>query len=546
MVFNRLSVRWRLALIIVLSLLGYASLVTVAVVSIQQSLHQSYQTSIRNIVTTGYHALEYFHEQEKNGRMTRNQAQAAAKEYLRGLRYGNNDYFNLFDYQTRSVMHPIHPEFEGKDQSHQKDTHGVPFVKLMVANAATSAERTAFQSTEFPRAGSKVPVAKLQFLRAFEPWQWVLASGVYLDDVDRVFKEKLTTFLLIAGTALFGAATLTFFISRSLMRQLGGEPAYAAQLLQEVAVGNLAVEVRVASDADASMLAALKASLASVRNILAEIAASAGQVATHSQSITRSAQSVTGASHAQSDATKAVAVAIEELSVSIDHISAGSQETEQNSARAVELANLGQFKVGEAAAAMSGISVSIGDAVQRIGGLVVRTNEIGLVANVIKDIAAQTNLLALNAAIEAARAGEQGRGFAVVADEVRGLAERTARATIEIEQMITAIQADTQSAVSCIQSAVPQAETGVRLAQEAAQSLEEIRSGTDTTLIRIRDVATATREQSAAGVAISRQVEQIAQMVDSTNEAVNHIAVAVVELEQLSARLNQMVGRFQY
>ncbi|AXK40677.1 methyl-accepting chemotaxis protein [Crenobacter cavernae] len=546
MVFNRLSVRWRLALIIVLSLLGYASLVTVAVVSIRQSLYQSYQTSIRNIVTTGYHTLEYFHEQEKNGRMSRNQAQAAAKEYLRGLRYGNNDYFNLFDYQTRSVMHPIRPEFEGKDQSHQKDTHGVPFVKLMVTNAATSAERTAFQLTEFPRPGSKEPVAKLQFLRAFEPWQWVLASGVYLDDVDRVFREKLTTFLLIAGAGLLAISTLAYFISCSLMKQLGGEPSYAAQVLQEVAVGKLAVEVRVASEADGSMLAALKTSLASVRNILAEIAASAGQVATHSQAITRSAQSVTGASHAQSDATKAVAVAIEELSVSIDHISAGSQETEQNSARAVELANLGQFKVGEAAAAMSSISVAIGDAVQRIGGLVVRTNEIGLVANVIKDIAAQTNLLALNAAIEAARAGEQGRGFAVVADEVRGLAERTARATVEIEQMIATIQTDTQSAVSCIQSAVPQAETGVRLAEEAAQSLEEIRSGTDATLIRIRDVATATREQSAAGVAISRQVEQIAQMVDSTNEAVNHIALAVAELEQLSARLNQMVGRFQY
>jgi len=546
MVFSSLSVRRRLALIIALSLLGYASLVAVAVVSIRQSLYQSYQTSIRNIVTTGYHALDYFHQQEVSGRMTREQAQAAAKDYLRGLRYGNNDYFNLFDYHVRSVMHPIHPEFEGKDQSHQKDSHGVPFVQLMVTGAATSADRAAFQDTEFPRPGSKAPVAKLQYLRAFEPWQWVLASGVYLDDVDRVFHEKLITFLLIAAAGLCAMVTLTFFISRSLMRQLGGEPAYAAGVLQQVAAGDLAVEVEVAAGAKGSMLEALQTSLASVRATLAEIGTSAGKVAVHSQAIGASAQSVTHASHVQSDATKAVAAAIEQLSASIEHIAAGSRETERNSARAVELARLGQSKVGEAAAAMQGIAGTIDGTVLQIDQLVTRTDEIGAVAGVIKDIAVQTNLLALNAAIEAARAGEQGRGFAVVADEVRSLAERTASATVEIEQMVGTIQADTRTAVDAIRMAVPQVAAGVQLAEEAALSLREIHDGTGATLVRVRDVSAATQEQSSASLEISLKVEQIAHMVDSTNASVQSIAQAVDELASVSTGLNGMIGRFRY
>ncbi|MDN0083909.1 methyl-accepting chemotaxis protein [Crenobacter sp. SG2305] len=546
MAFSRLSVRRRLALIIALSLLGYICLIVVAVVSIQQSLYQSYQTSIRNIVTTGYHALDYFHQQETSGRMTRDQAQAAAKDYLRGLRYGNNDYFNLFDYQVRSVMHPIHPEFEGKDQSHQKDTHGVPFVRLMVTSAANSAERSAFQSTEFPRPGSSAPVAKLQYLRGFDPWQWVIASGVYLDDVDRIFREKLITFLLVSIAGLLAMAALTFFISRSLMQQLGGEPAYAAGLLQEVAAGNLAVDVKVARTGTASMLEALQTSLTSIRTIMTAIGTSAGKVAAHAQAISTSAQSVTHASGTQSDATKAVAAAVEQLSVSIEHISAISLDTEHDSARAVDLAKQGKSKAGEAAAAMQDISETIDTTVLRIDQLVARTDEIGSVAGVIKDIAAQTNLLALNAAIEAARAGEQGRGFAVVADEVRGLAERTANATVEIENMVKTIQVDTRTAVGAIRTAVPLVASGVTLAEEAAQSLEEIHKGTGATLGRVRDVAAATREQSAASQEISRQIEQIASMADSTNKSVNSIAQAVNELESVSAGLNGMVGQFHY
>jgi len=194
---------------------------------------------------------------------------------------------------------------------------------------------------------------------------------------------------------------------------------------------------------------------------------------------------------------------------------------------------------------MNAIATSISGAAERIGTLVARANEIGTIAGVIKDIAAQTNLLALNAAIEAARAGEQGRGFAVVADEVRGLAERTAAATVQIEQMIGAIQGDTEHAVQAMETAKPQVHRGVELVDGAARSLREIRQGATDTLARVRDVANATREQSTASTAIAQQVEEIAQMVDHTSASVKQTATAAAELERTAERLGEMVRRFR-
>ena len=227
-------------------------------------------------------------------------------------------------------------------------------------------------------------------------------------------------------------------------------------------------------------------------------------------------------------------------------LSRSARDTATNSSAAAALAEKGEEKTAEAADEMTRIAQTVGSASQRIQELVGRAREIGSIANVIKEIAAQTNLLALNAAIEAARAGEQGRGFAVVADEVRGLAERTAGATVQIEDMIKGIQKDTSGAVDAMSSVSAQVDSGVAQMHDAADSLREIRVGAGVALDRIRDVADATKEQSAASNAIAQQVEQIAQMVDGTSSAMLDAANSVDDLEVLSSSLNEVVGRFRY
>jgi methyl-accepting chemotaxis protein len=176
--------------------------------------------------------------------------------------------------------------------------------------------------------------------------------------------------------------------------------------------------------------------------------------------------------------------------------------------------------------------------------LLQRSSEIGGIAGVIKEIADQTNLLALNAAIEAARAGEQGRGFAVVADEVRKLAERTSKATQNITHMVSTVQRDTSSAVSSMQAVLPLVTMSVELAQAAAGELREIAEGNLATLEKVREVAVATAEQTQASTSVAQNVERIAQMVESSAESVQAANSNVSTLKSLSESLREAVSRF--
>lgn len=280
--------------------------------------------------------------------------------------------------------------------------------------------------------------------------------------------------------------------------------------------------------------------------MVAQIASGAPTLKETAESLSHASGQVATASHYQADSTSSMAAAIEQMTVSINHISDSARETEEDSSSAATLAQGGEQKVDTATKEMQLIASTVSTAAEKIRSLETRTHEISSIAGVIKEIAAQTNLLALNAAIEAARAGEQGRGFAVVADEVRKLAERTSAATEEINSMLVAIQGDTASAVGTMDMALPQVARGVNLAQEAAQSLRDIRDGASNTLARIRDVAMATREQSAASNAIAQQVESIAQMVEETSASMQQTAESAQRLEGVARELGSLVARFRY
>ncbi len=539
--FNNLKISTKMHAVTALILVGLISLCVAALFQLKQSMIEDRMAKIRNLVEYAHTQMAFYDEQVKAGKMSLEEAQGQAKNALRKARYDEKEYFWINDFHPTSIMHPIKPELEGKDQTDNRDPNGkqlyVEFVKVVKAQGA------GFVDYMWSRQGESKPVAKLSYVKGFAPWGWIIGTGIYIDDVDTAFRENA---LFLGGFSLALLVTLivvSSLIQRSIIGQLGGEPASAVAIMQRVAGGDLTVTAPNA--AKGSLLGALNEMVGALRNLISEVNSGAVAVVHNAEQIRHASSEVASAAEHQSDATSAMAAAIEELTVSSNHISDSARETSAETRDAVRLSGEGTGRVSQAADAIQQLSGTISDVSGRIHTLEDRANQISSIANVIKDIAGQTNLLALNAAIEAARAGEQGRGFAVVADEVRKLAERTSLATTEIETMISAIQADTAGAVEAMNAALPEVEQGVTLAISASESLRTIEAGARRTLDRVGEVADATQEQSTASTSIAQRVEQIANMVEETTATIRGTTASAHELETIANNLKAMIGRFR-
>ena len=261
--------------------------------------------------------------------------------------------------------------------------------------------------------------------------------------------------------------------------------------------------------------------------------------------VANSAARVSHSSMEQSASASSMAAAIEQMTVGIDQIAENAQIAHQISTESGTLSEEGGQIVDGTVAEMQKIADTVNESATIIQALGRHSESISAIVNAIKSIADQTNLLALNAAIEAARAGEQGRGFAVVADEVRNLAERTSSSTKEISDMISAIQQGTTGAVNSMQAGVARVADGVDLSRRASVSISHIKEGAHRVRDNVSDISLALREQSQASNEISRNVERITQMSEANSVAVQGTAQTARELERLAAELQQEVNRFR-
>ncbi len=375
-----------------------------------------------------------------------------------------------------------------------------------------------------------------------ELFKYEEAFGVKANNEARSINSSANLYLVIIGCiALMAGAVISWFVTRNLVIRLGR----LSKAMEVIASGDISKKVRIFANDELgavgvsinSMLDSLNAMIASIQSASLKIASASHQIQSSSE------QMATGAEEVAAQ-TGTVATAGEEMAATATEIAGNCLAAADGANQASSTASNGAAVVQETISVMNRIANRVRETAQTVENLGARGDQIGEIIATIEDIADQTNLLALNAAIEAARAGEQGRGFAVVADEVRALAERTTTATKEIGAMIKAIQRDTGEAVSSMNKGVDEVEQGTREASRSGEALEGILTQIGSLSMQIGQIATAAEQQTATTSEISNNIHQITDVVHQTAQGTQESAAAATQLEGLAEELQRLVGRF--
>ena len=464
---------------------------------------------------------------------------ALLKEKLLAAKVGQTGYpFVLSEPHgdQKEGVYVIHPKLEGK--------------KLSDAGPAAAAigEQLFKLKTgmlEYPWTDSDGRVRdKVVVIREMPELHWIVAVGSWTDEFTGdtlTLRNKVILVSVLLGIAL--VAGIAAFAAWRLKPVAG-----LVQATERLGAGDLSVALHgdPASRNEVDVLSrSLGQAIASIRSLVSRLKDTSGALGGTAQELSGTSAELDQATAAQSEAAASMSASTEQLSSSIDQVAEGARSALELTRAAGSVVSTGQATVGEAIAAMEDSSQAVQQSADQVGDLGRRSQEIEHVLAAIKGIAEQTNLLALNAAIEAARAGEAGRGFAVVADEVRKLAEQSGKSAQEISAILSQVQAGVGSVRETIASAVNQVARSVDASRQLEAALGDVADRSSRVIEAIEDIAGATQEQAGAAQSIARQVEQVAVMAEQTGRSAQTNRERASTLLGASASLAQDTSRFR-
>ncbi|OZY33599.1 methyl-accepting chemotaxis protein [Pseudomonas lundensis] len=539
---RRLSISRRLWLILLVAMAMLLALGLLMLKQIHEDLYQGKVQKTQHVVQTASGILNHYHGLETAGTLNREAAQQQALAVVRQLRYDHDDYFWINDLRPYMVMHPTNPKLDGKDLSAIKDPDGFALFNEMATLAKTKG--AGMVDYRWPKPGSDAPVQKTSYVQLFEPWGWVIGSGVYIDDMQAEFWGQVWRACWVGlGIALIMAALVTL-IARSIVRPLQE----AVQAMANIASGESDLTRSLdthGQDELTSMAQHFNGFVAKLRNVVGHLQSTATALDQSSTQMGHDASEAQQRCQQQALQMDQVATAINEVSYAVQDVAKNAEHAASEMRGAQDQAQQGQHNIDSSLQQIDDLSGTISQAVEVIRTLASQTTDISTVLEVIRSIAEQTNLLALNAAIEAARAGEQGRGFAVVADEVRLLAQRTQKSTADIQAMIEGLQKHSEAAVNVIASSSRASQLTIEQATQAGQSLSSIGQALTNLNGLNASIASATLQQSHVVEDINQNVTQAAGLSQSTAQAAEQSSVASLHLKELSVQLNQLLRQFK-
>lgn len=537
-----MSISRRLSLIL---LVAVGMLVAFALLMLRQlhgDLYQAKAEKTRHVVQTAAGVLAYYQGLEAAGTLTREAAQQQALQAVRSLRYDKDDYFWINDLAPRMVMHPTNPKLDGQDLSGIRDPDGFAVFNEMASLARSQGAGPV--NYRWPKPGASEPVAKTSYIQLFKPWGWIIGSGVYVDDVQAEFARQVRDASLAGLGIAVLMALLVMLIARSIARPLQE----AVQAMGNIASGESDLTRRLDThgrDEVTRLGEHFNRFNGKLQGVVGQLQGAAHALAQSAEHVGDNAGQAQAHSAQQSLQMDQVATAVNEVTYAVQDVAKTAEQAASEMQAAQRQVDHGQQAIHGSLQQIDRLSSTIDQAVQVIGELAGHSTRIGGVLEVIRSIAEQTNLLALNAAIEAARAGEQGRGFAVVADEVRLLAQRTAQSTAEIQTMIEHLQGQSEAAVRAIGTSSEASRQTVEQAREAGTSLDAISQALHNLTALNASIASATLQQAHVVEEINRNVLDTAGLSQQTADAARQSSDAGAALARLSEELEQLLRQFR-
>ncbi|WPO98055.1 methyl-accepting chemotaxis protein [Pseudomonas sp. HR96] len=537
-----MSIGQRLWLILIVAMAMLFSLGLVMLKQIHDDLFRGRVERTMHVVQAASGVLEYYHGLESAGTLTREAAQKQALTVIRGLRYDQTDYFWINDLRPVMIMHPTNAKLEGQDLSGVRDPDGFALFSEMARLAQAKGGGTV--DYRWPKPGASEPVEKTSYVQLFAPWGWVLGSGVYVDDMQADFMQQIWHASLVGLGIVLVMAVLVLLISRSIVRPLRATVAAMANIAS--GESDLTRTLEVQGNDEITLLAGhFNTFTAKLHRVVSELQACATALNQSSGELGSNAEQAQQRSEQQAQQMELVATAVNQVTHGVQDVARNAEHAASEMRDAQAQAEQGQRNIDSSLKQIDSLSATIDDAVQVIRTLAGESTQIGTVLEVISSIAEQTNLLALNAAIEAARAGEQGRGFAVVADEVRLLAQRTQKSTAEIHAMVQRLQTHSDSAVKVIGESSRASRLTIEQANQAGQSLTSISQALINLSGLNASIASATLQQSHVVEDINQNVTVAAGLSHHTAQAAEQSSAASLGLKQLSGELSGLLRQFR-